>query len=898
MDRFATELQQSLGDSFVVVAELGGGGMSRVFRATDKTLDRDVVAKMLPADAAAALSTERFKREVALAAKLQHPHIVPLLSAGTTASGLPYYLMPFVEGDSLRARLVREGELPLQDAVSILREVARALGYAHERGIIHRDIKPDNVMLSGGSVMVTDFGVAKAVSASVSSETNRGDAATLTQLGVSLGTPAYMAPEQVAGDPGLDKRADVYAFGCMAYEMLTGYTPFSSRTTSATLAAQVSEIPESISIRRPSVPPVLAALVMQCLEKHAADRPASAQDLLRALDAVVLTPGSGVRSMAGFSSLQLPARRTSSRWKLRAALAAPWIIAACAAGLMLWQYRANGSAAAPPVRFTIGRLSDEGPLLAESWPAVSPDNATIIYRVAIGSGTRLDQRIVGEFASRPVAGTEGATVPFFSDDGKWIAFLANGKLQKMPIDGGPAVLIAESPVPKGAVWTPSGDIILGGATGVRGAGLMRVSAQGGTPTQLTRPDVRSGESHIAPVLLDDGKTLLFSSEDGTGRPAANSINVGSVETGEFTRLGVTGERALGVLGDWLVYTRSDGALMAIQFDKGKRSVHGNPKALGITAADGGLNATLSRGGMLVYSEGNTKSRLVWIDSRSAVKVAVAEPREYEFPRLSPDGSRIAVTIRGALTGDIWIVDVASGQPTRFTTDGSNNDRAEWSADGKRLLFRSTRDSASAMWWQPLDGGAAERLTSGSSVWEGVLSPDNSILLYRETIPGKSGYRLMYRSLSGDSTPKAFSSVSGSFQMPRFSPDGHWIAFQSDESGQFEVYAVPFPSGSGRVRVSSSGGTEPLWSADGHRLYYRNGTALITTEVVAGATLRVTSRQEMVLDPAAQPQSRTHPKYDVARDGRIIMPRWIGEGTTLGAVVNWQEELRRAVRQSR
>ncbi|MDQ2666972.1 MAG: serine/threonine-protein kinase [Gemmatimonadota bacterium] len=891
MQDLKLQLQAALGDAYSVDTELGGGGMSRVFRARDRALDRDVVVKVFPADTAAALSAERFKREIALAAKLQHPHIVPLLSAGTTAHGLPYYTMPFVEGESLRARLTREGELSNAEVVGILREVARALAYAHDRGIVHRDIKPDNVMLSGGAAMVTDFGVAKAVRASISGEAApQSSATTLTQLGASLGTPAYMAPEQASGDPSVDRRADLYALGCMAYEMLTGCPPFTGRNVSTLLGAHLHDTPEPVDQRRPSVSPALAELVMQCLEKRPADRPSNAGEVLRALDVVMLASGA-VPSI----SASAIARRTRGRGagRLRRVTATlPWMIAALALVAFAWRSRVREQPREAPVRFTVTRLGDEGPMLAESDPAISPDGRLIVYRAALGASSRLDQRAAGAFASTPIAGTEGATHPFFSPDGKRLAFFAGGKLQSIPTEGGPATLIAEVPASSGASWAPNGDIIVGGAVGTRGVGLRRIPAGSGSPVPLTRPDTRSGEAHVAPIVLRDGKTILFQSESGTGGLSENVVAIGSLETGEYVKLPVVAVRPLGIIDNWLVYTRSDGAVMAVAFHVDTRNVSGDPKALGITVADFALNVALSANGTLVYSQGDTRSRIVWVDAQGAIMPVVDEPREYEFPRLSPDGSRLAIAVHGALSTDVWLADVATGAIVKFTKAGRINDRPEWSADGSRLLYRSTRDGASALWLQPADGsGVAERVTPGSSVWEGVLSPDGNTVLYRETVAGKGGYRVLYRGLAGDREPHLFAASSGNLQMPRFSPDGKWVLYQSDESGQFEIYVRPFPSGSGKYQVSLSGGTEPLWSQDGQRIYYRRGTQLVTATVRRGASITVLSRREILLDTTAQSQSRTHPKYDVARDGRVIMPRWIGDGTRLGVVLNWGEELR-------
>jgi serine/threonine-protein kinase len=293
------QLQLTLGDAYTLERELGGGGMSRVFVAEEKALGRKVVVKVLPSETAAQVSLERFKREILLAAKLQHPHIVPLLSAGES-EGLPYFTMPFVEGESLRARLARHGELPVSDAIRILREIAAALAYAHERGIVHRDIKPDNILLSGGSAMVTDFGVAKALSAS-----SNADHGGVTSLGIALGTPAYMAPEQATADPAIDHRADVYAFGVLAYELLTGQPPFVGRTPQNLLAAHVSESAENIGRRRSNLPPGLSALVMRCLEKRPADRPQSASEIVHALDDIT-TPSGGMQPTSAL--LAVPAK--------------------------------------------------------------------------------------------------------------------------------------------------------------------------------------------------------------------------------------------------------------------------------------------------------------------------------------------------------------------------------------------------------------------------------------------------------------------------------------------------------------------------------------------------------------------------------------------------------------
>jgi len=332
------QLQGSLGSAYVIERELGGGGMSRVFVATEVALGRRVVIKVLPPDTAAQVSIERFKREITVAAQLQQAHIVQLLSAGD-AGGLPYYTMPFIDGESLRARLVRERELPVSETISVLKEVARALAYAHQRGVVHRDIKPDNVLLSGGSAMVTDFGVAKALSASTNAEGSN-----LTTFGVALGTPAYMAPEQASADPLTDHRADIYAFGVMAYELLTGQPPFAGRPPSATLAAHVKEEPEPVDRRREALPPALAQLVMRCLAKRPADRPQSAGEIVRTLESVV-TPGTGLSAAAPSSEVIASSRRVR-RWRVLAGSALAVLVVT--AGVIMTLTADHTSATATP----------------------------------------------------------------------------------------------------------------------------------------------------------------------------------------------------------------------------------------------------------------------------------------------------------------------------------------------------------------------------------------------------------------------------------------------------------------------------------------------------------------------------------------------------------------------
>jgi serine/threonine-protein kinase len=871
-------IQSALGTAYTVERELGGGGMSRVFLARDTRLDREIVVKMLPPETAGAVSLERFKREIAVAAKLQHPHIVPVLSADEI-DGIPYYTMPFVQGESLRARLMREGELPIGDILSILREVARALAYAHDRGIVHRDIKPDNVLLSDGSVMVTDFGVAKALSVSA-----KEGLTSLTTLGVALGTPAYMSPEQAAADPTVDRRADLYAFGCMAYELLSGQPPFAGRPAPALLAAQVSEVPESIVRRRPNTPAPLAALVMQCLEKRPADRPQTAGDILRALDAVVLTPtGTTSISAASITLESGAAGRGGAR-------VFPWLLSAALASVVIWQVLHRPSPAPRDrVRFAL-MLGDSTPLrndILGTQIAISPDGSRIAYVGGVGPRAVYIRRL-DELTSHLVEGSADANDPAFSRDGKWLAFRQARVITKIPLGGGPPVIVTTSGGPFG--WADDGSIVFQDRV------IWRVSAAGGSREQLTTLDSARHESgHVHPRSLPGGQAVMFSLRVAR----ADSDEIGAVRLADHSivRLGVHGGTAQFVEGGYLVFGRQDGTLAGMRFDLGKLRVVG-PVVSVLEHVDikggGAGNFGIADNGTLVYVPGRMGTEIDLVDRTGGRHVVRVDSAQYlREPRLSPDGKRIAFNIGGGGSSDIWILEKASGTLTRVTTDGRSS-RPAWTPDGRRIAWRTTSSGGvSEIRWRPFDGSApAEVLvTGGVSI---AFSRTRNIALVEVARGGRtSDIEIVALDSSRRRTPLIVGPANNID--PRISPDGRWVAYASDQSGRFEVYARPIDAPGAARQISSGGGDSPAWSTSGTEIFYRHGASLFAATIAPRPEFAVVKRDSLFVLPGDYSATTSSSyQYDVAPGGQILVPRATGTREAPVVILNWTDEMRQRI----
>jgi Tol biopolymer transport system component/tRNA A-37 threonylcarbamoyl transferase component Bud32 len=883
-------LQVVLADTYQVERELGQGGMATVYLAHDRKHDRKVAIKVLRPELAAVLGAERFLAEIRTTANLQHPHILPLFDSGI-ADGFLYYVMPFVEGESLRDRLRREQQLPLPDAVRIAGEVADALDYAHRHNVIHRDIKPENVLLHDGRALVADFGIALAAS--------RAGDSRMTETGMSLGTPHYMSPEQAMGQREITARSDIYSLGAMTYEMLLGEPPFSGPTAQAIVAKVMTETPAPPSRHRDTVPEAVDDAVLTALAKLPADRFATAAEFAAALTGEA-RPGrrsTRTRTRAGARAAAPRGRHVALFGGL--ALAA---ILGLAALVTVSARPGTGTTAsgAPVIRFVLEPGS--GSELAfpiwntATYLALSPDGQQVVYAARHGGpGWVLDIRRLDQLHARTLPGTEGGTHPQFSPDGRWIAFgAADGSLKKVAADGTGLSTLAPLDVGgvMGITWTSDREIVFG-RVNLAYRGLWRVSSDGGEPVMFTRFDSATGERlQLSPHAVDGGRLVLYSSTQASNLDL--KIAVVPMATGVPKVLtALSGGLALGLIEGYLLYLRNDGALMAAPFDPRKLEAGAPIQVLDSIAARGVWlsPAALSASGSLLYQRGGLASEVVRVDHRGIARVLLDSARVYTHPRLSPDGRRLAIEVGGGRSNEIWIADLAAGTFERLTREGFN-DRPEWTPDGTRILYSSSRSKANSLWWQPADGsGPAELVHQGpDAIREGVFTPDGGSIVFRSDTPDSN--RDVFRlPLTGDRVPVPILTGINDDKHPRVSPDGKLLAYTSNETGREEVYLRALSGRAARVRVSTGGGGEPLWSPDGRRLYYRAGVALMAATVAASPAPTITGRDTLFTGQFST--SSWHQNYDVAPDGKsFVMLRPLEEHRQLVMVVNWIEELRR------
>jgi Tol biopolymer transport system component/tRNA A-37 threonylcarbamoyl transferase component Bud32 len=878
----AARLAAALSDRYRIERELGAGGMATVYLAQDLKHHRKVAVKVLRPELAAVIGADRFLSEIRTTANLQHPHILPLFDSGAADSFL-YYVMPYIEGISLRDRLSREKQLPIGDAVRLATEIAGALDYAHRHGVIHRDIKPENILLHDGSALVADFGIALAASKA---------GTRMTETGMSLGTPQYMSPEQAMGERELDARSDVYALGCVTYEMLTGEPPFSGPTAQAIVAKVMTAEPVEMTTLRKTIPADVADAVHIALQKLPADRFASAAEFAAALRGG--SGGTSTRTMTPRAPSHRQAAGRGARWRQRV----PWGVAALAVCIAAWLgLRRPAPAAVMPVQFIIAGKGVAEPVATLTWPAtVSPDGRTIVYAGASGTGVyQYYAREVGRLESRPIAGTSSASAPLFSPDGKWLAFQAgDGRLEKVDLVGGAPIPLATYASGNGIAWSPRGTIV----TGAAGAwlGLARVSENGGELKQFTTPD-SAHLWHVWPVMLADGKRIVFSIWNQLDRTLhASHLAITSLDDGVVHRLGVLAARALGMRDDVLVYLTGDGVVMASHIDLKHYRAIGSPVTLidsipMCASCNGDGTANLSAGGALTYMRGTMRGQLTWMTpdhhEQPVGKGGLVAPMI--SPRLSPDGSRIAVEITGDQHRDIWIYEIATGNKNKLTSGGDNSS-PEWLNDGKSIQFLSTRGGRTGIWRQPIDNSrdAAEVLNvSSSQGWAAVPSPDQHHVLLDAN--NGAAVNLVTGIIGADSAAVPF--VSGSFNAwgGRFSPSGKWVAYVSDESSRPEIYVRPFPGPGGRTQVSTAGGMEPFWSRDGKSVYYASGTRLMVAKLTPEPAVSVISHDSLFSWPFSGIYF-TAATYDVAPDGRILLIKPSDERYQLVVALNWAADL--------
>ena len=860
------QLRAALAGRYEIEHEIGEGGMATVYAARDIRHGRRVALKVLRPELAAVLGVERFLSEIRVTANLQHPNLLPLFDSGESA-GLLFYVMPYVEGESLRARLEREKQLPIEETIRIATAVAGALDYAHRHNVIHRDLKPENILLHDGQPLVADFGIALAVS-------NAGGTR-ITQTGLSLGTPHYMSPEQATGDRNIDGRTDIYSLGAVTYEMLAGEPPHNGTTAQAIIARLLTEAPRPLTLIRHTVPAHVDAAVRCALEKLPADRFTTALDFANALQ--------GKTAPAMASAAAAPRALGDVSWWKRLALTSV-ALAVLALVAAVWSLTSRPDIEPPPrERYTLELPNDakvNASVVGRSLD-FSPDGNTIAY--VGGSQSALYLRKLDELLPRRVPGTEGAANPHFSPDGKWIGYIsgaAPAPLMKVALAGGPPVRIADTT--GRFTWGADGTIIFSKGIQQRGSALWRTNATGAVPQAITVVD-SSDHAHASPTFLPDGKSILFTI---LITPVVQTeLAAMRLADGKIVRLGIRGGGPFFADG-LLFFSRSDGTLSAVSFDPTQLRVLSEPVTLleGLTikqqAAVGDL--ALSRNGTLVYLQGEAGVQLTEASRDGTMRPLRGELRFYRHPRVSPDGRRIAT----AITSDIWVYDIAAGTLTRLTTSGAST--PDWTPDGRRIAYITTAGDSAGVWWQPWDASAAaERLTTRTR--GAVFTPKMDFLITTAREGGRWWVRAL--PLGGDSVRKSITLLNADIpRQPRLSRDGRWLAYVSGETGLTEVYVQPFPGPGGRYQISSGGGVEPMWSRTTNELFYRGGPVLISATLTTAPELSVVRRDTLFAMNALAGEVQAG--YDVFPDGkRFVFSRMVSSDAAPVVVTRWLDEVR-------
>jgi len=898
---------------YEILGDLGAGAMGIVYRARDTVLERDVAIKVLPkaflADVGRVASLEQ---EARLLASLSHPNIASIHSL-ERIEGMTFPVLELVDGLTLAERL-QSGSVTLKEALEISRQVAAGLEAAHERGIVHRDLKPANIKVApNGQTKVLDFGLATSLSVARYQPMTAGSSTesiglTGSYRGAIVGTVAYMSPEQTRGDD-TGARSDIWSFGCVLYEALTGCRAFHRETVAATLHAIAEETPDWGGLPA-TTPPLIRSLVRRCLRKEPGER-------LHDIGDARLEIEEALADLEGAPASPVPDHAASSAWRA----AVPWGLAVVTTAVAVWTI-ALGTAQAPRdvvhvlVEVEPGaRLTGGDPQESWAWGferpsrtalAWSPDGTQLVYAASSGETAVLYLRDLRRQSAAPIQGTDGGSQPFFSPDGRWIGFYADGALKKVPPEGGdPRTILVDAPPLTGASWGEDDRIVL--ASDEVG-GLLLVSANGGVPEPLTEVDTRNGETaHRMPQVLPGGRAVLFTVVKGLYSENGAVVSE-SFDTHERKVLVTDAADGRFVPTGHLVFARN-GALMAAPFSLGRLEVIGEPVRVveDLMQASGASSTSLDTGaaqygfsasGSLAYVRGGSypalSRSLVWVNRDGTTEMLALPEGGYTSPRLSPDGRRIAYAAGRRANRDIWVYDLSQGTSRRLTFESSSGGPV-WSPDGMTLAYPADRgDGVLNLFTIAADGSTGPvPLTTADetqfvSSWSstGVLAfvrGANSIWTLSPDRPGPNA--------------ALFIDTSFSTQWPEFSPDGGWLAYTSNETGQNEVWVRAYAGSGPPVRVSPDGGQSPAWSRDGTELFYRNGGMMMVVPVSADRSFTA-GRPQALFDDSPYAFASPTRAYDVASDGRFLMVTRTSQApqpaTRIQVVLNWFEDLRQRV----